>query len=231
MIPKSQFFIFPKLNMSQFPAISGKSNYVSSRSNRLVVFDPALLAFLLNNKTYRPIIEATRSVKGQQLFVPYIHDIITGKKLSLLKVYPKGCEWTSSTDYSGKEIFEFRPTDDYQRAFQASWVEINRIFTSEMLRMQSTVLNGRVAEEFIMVEKDKISVMSDAVKSKSSTTYDAEKDFRTASLNMVYFMERETEAPCVGIKFQESFPIDPTYKVASKRKVEKLEEEDKKVEA
>jgi hypothetical protein len=125
-------------------------------------------------------------------------------------------------------VYEFHPVDDYQRAFQASWVEINRIFTAEMLRMQATVLNGRTAEEYVLVEKDKIGVMSEAIRAKSHSTFEPERDLRTASVNMVYFMEREGNSPCVGVKFQESFPIDPTYKVATKRKLEKKDEEEEK---
>lgn len=214
--------------MSQSTAIEGKANYIQSRSNRLVVYDPALLAFLLENRTFRPIIEATRSVKGQQLFIPYIFDIISNRKLSLVKVYPKSAVWKEAEDFSGKPIYEFYPSNDFERAFQSSWVDINRVFTSEMLRMQATVLNGRDATEYVMVEKDKITVMSEAIKSKATSPYMEGRDLRTASLNMVYFMERDGTTPAVGIKFQESFPIDPTYKVASKRKLEKTEDDEEK---
>lgn len=215
--------------MSEAKVFGTKTNYIQSRSNRLLVYDPAMLAFLLNNKTYRPIIEATRSVKGQQLFIPYIFDIISGKKLSLVKVYPKSATWNSTTDYSGKPIYEFHPSDDQQRSFQASWIEINRIFTSEMLRMQATVLNGRSASEYIMMEKDKISAMSEAIKSKSSSVYEPSRDFLTAQLSMVYFMETEDpQKPAVGIKLSEGFPIDPTYKVSGKRKQGSVESEEVK---
>lgn len=204
-------------------AIEGKTNYVQSRSNRLVVYDPAMLAFLLNNKTYRPIIEATKSMKGQQLFVPYIFDIISGRKLGLIKLYPRGSEWTVATDYSGKEIFEFHPRTDEERAFQQSWTEINRIFTHEMLRMQATVLNGRDATEYVMAEKDKISMMSAALKSKSKVEFVAERDLRSASLAMVYFMERDGSTPAVGVVLQEGFPVDPHYKASAKRKLDETE--------
>lgn len=213
--------------MSQVAPIEGKTNYVQSRSNRLIVYDPSMLAFLLGNKTYRPIIEATKSMKGQQLFVPYIYDIIQGRKLALVKVYPRGTSWTSAEDYSGKAIHEFHPSSDSERSFQQVWTEINRIFTQEMLRMQATVVNGRHADEFVMMEKDKISVMSEALKAKSPIQYDSSVHLLSANLSMVYFMERSDKAPCVGIVLQESFPIDPIprHSVGSKRKLEKGEEE------
>lgn len=204
-------------------SIEGKSNYIQSRSNRLIVYDPQLCAFLLGNKTYRPIIEASKSMTGQQLFVPYIFDIIQGRKLSLVKVYPKGSQWEEVQDYSGKDVLEFRPSTDAERTFQASWTEIHRIFTEEMLRMQSTVLNGRLADQFVMAEKDKISKMSAALKAKSSSVFDIEKDLRAANLSMIYFMERDGKAPAVGVVLQEAFHIDPTYKTSLKRKVEAKE--------
>jgi hypothetical protein len=209
--------------MADTKIFGDKTNVIQSRSNRLLVYDPAMLAFLLNNKTYRPIIEATRSVKGQQLFIPYIYDIIQGKKLSLVKVYPPHTTWSETTDYSGKEVYEFHPADDLQRAFQASWTEINRIFTAEMLRMQATVLNGKTATEFVMVDKDKISRMSEAIKSKCVTSYDSSRDFLTAQLSMVYFMITDDQKAVVGIKLNEGFPIDPTYKVSGKRKASSAE--------
>lgn len=201
-------------------AIDGKSNYLQSRSNRLVVYDPGMLAFLLGNKTYRPIIEATKSMRGQQLFVPYIFDIISGRKLGLVKVYPKASEWVVANDFSGKEVYEFHPKTEEERAFQQSWIDINRIFTQEMLRMQSTVLNGRDATEYVMVEKDKVSMMSAALKAKSKVEFVSGRDYRTANLSMVYFMERDTTGPAVGVVLQEGFPVNPDYKVSSKRKLE-----------
>jgi hypothetical protein len=200
-------------------AIDGKTNYVLSRSNRMVVHDVALLEFLLKNKTYRPVIEATRSVKGQQLFVPFIFDIIQQKKLSLLKVYPKDAVWTETTDYSGKEVYEFRPTTDFHREFQSKWVEVNRIFTTEMLRMQETVLNGKLANEYVMVEKDKILKMNPALKEKYAGEFVDGRDYHTSQLSMVYFMQSNDAVPAVGIVLQESFRIDSTYKVVGKRKI------------
>lgn len=196
--------------MNMTVAIDGKTNYVQSRSNRMVVFDVALLEFLLKNKTYRPIIEATKSVKGQQLFVPFIYDIIQGKKLSLLKVYPKDAEWEEKEDYSGKSVYEFHPKTEAHRVFQQHWVEVNRIFTAEMLRMQETVLNGKPANEYVMVEKDKIAKMSSSIKEKYNT-YEKGRDYLTSGLTMVYFMQTDP-APAVGIVLQESFPINPEYK-------------------
>jgi hypothetical protein len=204
------------MNMSV--AIDGKTNYVQSRSNRMVVFDVALLEFLLKNRTYRPIIEATKSVKGQQLFVPYIFDIIQNKKLSLMKVYPLDAEWVEAEDYSGKKVLEFRPTTDAHREFQSHWVEVFRIFTQEMLRMQETVLNGKIADEFVMVQRDKISKMNDSIKEKYGS-FVAGRDYHTSILSMVYFMQTDS-APAVGVVLQESFPIDPTYKASTKRKAE-----------
>lgn len=205
------------MNMSV--AIDGKTNYVQSRSNRMVVFDVALLEFLLKNRTYRPIIEATKSLKGQQLFVPYIFDIIQNKKLSLLKVYPSDATWVEAEDYSGRKVYEFHPSTDAHREFQSHWVGVFRIFTQEMLRMQETVLNGKIANEYVMVERDKISKMSDAIKEKYGG-FEQGRDYRTSILSMVFFMQGESAPPGVGVVLQESFPIDPTYKANSKRKLD-----------
>ena len=215
------FTNFGILNMNMSVAIDGKTNYVQSRSNKLVVYDVALLEFLLKNKTYRPIIEATKSIKGQQLFVPFIFDIIQGKKLSLLKVYPKDAVWEEDEDYSGKSVLVFRPATAAHLEFQQHWVEVNRIFTGEMLRMQETVLNGKVANEFVMLEKDKITKMSTAIKDKYNE-YEKGRDYLTSALSMVFFMQTDT-APAVGIVLQESFPINPTYR--SKKRSRETEEE------
>ena len=207
-------------------AIDKKSNFIQARSNRMVVYDVALLEFLLKNKTYRPIIEATKSVKGQQLFVPFIFDIIQNKKLSLVKVYPKDAEWVESTDFNGKPIYKFVPSNPVHYEWHSHWVEVNRIFTAEMLRMQETVLNGQQAVEFVMEDFDKIKPMSAAVKEKYGE-FVTGRDYRTSSLCMVYFMPREEEPTAVGVVYQESFAINPDFRVAKKRKSEEEEGERK----
>ena len=90
--------------------------------------------------------------------------------------------------------------------------------------MQETVLNGKLANEYVMADRDKITKMSPAIKEKYGSEFVEGRDYHTSQLGMVYFMQPEEGPPAVGLVLQESFPIDPSYKVSSKRKVESKEE-------
>lgn len=209
-------------------SLTGRSNYVQARTHRMVVFNVSDLLFFLENGTYKPLIEASSSSKGQQLFLPYVYDLTTKKKSSIVKVYPMSAQWLETENFKGEKIYEFVPSTDEEKVFQSKWVSVMRIFAEEMNRIQANSILDRPVELYIMDQKDRIRIMPDGIKAKGPQFREGQ-DFRTSNLNMVYFLEKEGQLS-TGVTLQESFPIDPHFSNKRKRTESSKPVEESKVE-